>query len=81
MAVRDNPDDEMEVTFMKEMIFGAAFMICGLLLCLIMAVIYTISSSLNLLGHIIIWAGISLKNINSNSTSKKAHKNKPPESD
>ncbi len=58
MAVRDNPDDEMEVTFMKEMIFGAAFMICGLLLCLIMAVIYTISSSLNLLGHIIIWAGI-----------------------
>ncbi|GEM_PF-5174620 len=38
---------------MKEMIFGAAFMIFGLLLCLIMAVIYTISSSLSLLGHII----------------------------
>lgn len=58
MVVRDNPDDKIEVTFMKEMIFGAAFMICGLLLCLIMAVIYTISSSLSLLGHIIIWAGI-----------------------
>lgn len=47
-----------EVSFMKEMIFGAAFMICGLLLCLIMAVIYTISQQLTLLAHILIWVGI-----------------------
>ncbi len=58
MVVRDNLNDELGVTFMKEMIFGAAFMICGLLLCLIMAVIYTVSRPFTLLSHILVWVGI-----------------------